>query len=100
MVSPSDGLLCDASGTLYLTDYEHNAIRIRTPDGTYSVLVSDPRILWPDSMAIGGDGYLYFTTNQLHRSPAYHGGTDLRKQPYALFRVNVHQQPSHPGGTM
>jgi sugar lactone lactonase YvrE len=93
----SDGLLCDNTGTLYLTDYEHNAIRTRTPDGQYHVLVSDPRLIWPDSMSIGGDGYLYVTANQLNRQKAYTGGKDLRKQPYALFRVNVHAKPSMPG---
>ncbi|HSV13118.1 MAG TPA: L-dopachrome tautomerase-related protein [Tepidisphaeraceae bacterium] len=93
----SDGLLCDASGKLYLTDFEHNAIRTRDTNGSYGVLVSDARLIWPDSMAIGGDGYLYVTANQLNRQPRFHRGQDLRKQPYVLFRVKVDAQPSQPG---
>ena len=30
----SDGLACDSSGRLYLTDYEHNAIHRRPTDST------------------------------------------------------------------
>lgn len=83
----SDGLACDHRGRLYLTDYENNAIRRRTDDGKYEIVAQDPRMLWPDSMAFGPDGALYFTANQLHRQPAYNNGQDLRKQPYVVFRV-------------
>ena len=31
-------------------------------------------MLWPDTMSLAGDGYLYFTANQLHRQPSYHNG--------------------------
>ena len=102
----SDGLLCDNRGTLYLTDYEHDAIRVRQPSGTYAVLASDARMLWPDSMAIGvvADGdpaaqYLYFTANQLERQKAYRGSDD-RKRPFVLFRARVDAGPSHPGARM
>jgi len=27
----------------------------------------DPRVLWPDTMSLAMNGYLYFTANQLHR---------------------------------
>ena len=50
-------------------------------------------MIWPDSMSIGSDGYLYFTANQLNRQPHFHNGQDLRQQPYALFRVRIDQQP-------
>jgi sugar lactone lactonase YvrE len=83
----SDGLECDHRGRLYLTDYENNAIRRRTADGKYEIVAQDPRMLWPDSMAFGPDGALYFTANQLHRQKSYNGGRDLRKQPYVIFRV-------------
>ena len=112
----SDGLLCDNRGTLYLTDYEHDAVRVRNADGTYGVLASDARMLWPDSMSIGvvasypgetadrtvegGNQYLYFTCNQLERQKAYTGGDDLRKRPFVLFRVLVYAGASHPGARM
>lgn len=90
----SDGLEHDNQGWLYLTDYEHNAVQRRNLDGSYEVLVSDPRALWPDTMSIGSDGYLYFIANQLHRQPQYHEGRDLRKKPYHLFRVKIDAGPA------
>jgi sugar lactone lactonase YvrE len=89
----SDGLESDAQGGVYVTDLEHNAIRRRRPDGTYETLVYDPRVLWPDTLSLARDGYLYFTVNQLHRRPAFHGGQDRREKPYVLFRVAVDATP-------
>ncbi len=89
----SDGLICDANGTLFLTDYEHNAIRRLTPNGTYATVVSDPRMIWPDSMAIGTDGSLYFTANQLNRQARFHDGHDLREKPYVIFRTPLGSRP-------
>jgi hypothetical protein len=44
-------------------------------------------------MSIATDGFLYVTANQLHRQARYHGGKDLRRKPYALFRVRIEAQP-------
>jgi len=86
--APSDGLLMDASGRLYATDYEHNAIQVLdTHTGRWSTLVHDSRLLWPDTLSIGPDGDLYVTANQLHRQPQYRGGHDDRVKPYGVFRI-------------
>jgi sugar lactone lactonase YvrE len=89
----SDGLETDAEGRLYATAYEHNAILRRGTDGRYETIVRDPRVLWPDTLSLAGDGYLYFTANQLHRQPDYNNGKDLRVKPYSLFRVSVNAAP-------
>src|SRR5205823_1162833 len=89
----SDGLESDDRGRIYLTDYEHNAILRRGAGGDYETLVHDPRVLWPDTLALARDGYLYFTANQLHRQKQFHGGADVRQKPYALFRVKVDANP-------
>ncbi len=84
----SDGLGTDSQGRILLTDYEHNALHARDASGQNdTVLVRDPRIIWPDSMAFGADGFVYFTANQLNRQPRFHNGKDLRQQPYSLFRL-------------
>lgn len=93
MKPASDGLESDAEGRIYATAYEHNAIVRLKLDGLYETVVSDPRMLWPDTMSLAGDGYLYFTANQLHRQPNYHNGEDLRKKPYSLFRTKVDASP-------
>ncbi|GAA1892601.1 L-dopachrome tautomerase-related protein [Asanoa iriomotensis] len=91
--SCSDGLESDDTGRIYLTAYEQNAVFTREPDGTFDTLVHDPRLLWPDTMAVATDRHLYVTANQLHRQPAYNDGKDLRQPPYAVFRVAIDAGP-------
>jgi sugar lactone lactonase YvrE len=85
----SDGLESDAQGRVYLSDYEHDAIRRWTTDGAIETLVHDPRVLWPDTLSLAADGHLYFTANQIERGAGFHNGQDLRQKPYVLFRVRV-----------
>ena len=89
----ADGLETDDQGRLYLTNGEHNAILRRRPDGEFETLVHDPRLLWPDTMSVATDGYLYVTANQLYRQPKYQRGEDLRRYPYSLFRVRIDAGP-------
>lgn len=93
MKPASDGLESDAQGRIYATDYEQNGIVRRRTDGLYETLVHDPRVLWPDTMSLAGDGYLYFTAVQLHRQADYHDGKDLRVKPFSLFRVKIDSTP-------
>lgn len=89
----SDGLESDAAGCLYATSYEHNAILRRRSNGEWETVVHDPRLLWPDTMSVAVDGYLYVTANQLHRQTKYQQGKDLRQKPYTLFRIGINAQP-------
>jgi sugar lactone lactonase YvrE len=89
----SDGLESDDAGRLYVTSYERNAILRRGAGGGYETLVTDPRLLWPDTMSVATDGYLYVTANQLHRQPEYQEGRDLRERPYHLFRTPIDAGP-------
>ncbi len=89
----ADGLESDAEGRIYATNYEHNGILRRAPDGQYETLIHDLRVRWPDTMSLAEDGYLYFTSNQLHLQARYHEGQDLRQKPYSLFRFRVDARP-------
>jgi len=89
----SDGIEADSQGYIYLTDYEHNAVKRRSPGGQYETIVSGPNLIWPDSIAFGRDGYMYFTADQLNRQAKYHDGKDLRVKPIPLYRVDVGSQP-------
>nr|WP_322710862.1 L-dopachrome tautomerase-related protein [Nostoc sp. ChiSLP03a]MDZ8212005.1 L-dopachrome tautomerase-related protein [Nostoc sp. ChiSLP03a] len=89
----SDGLESDANNRVYLTNYEQNAIFRRNERGMIEPLIHDPRVLWPDTLSVAKDGYLYFTANQLHRQARYHQGKDLRQKPYSLFRTRIDAQP-------
>jgi len=83
----------DNQGRVYLTDYDHNAIRRRNKGGTYEIIAQDPRMIWPDTLSLAADGYLYCTANQLNRQAMFHRGNDLRKRPFVLFRVKTDGQP-------
>ncbi len=89
----SDGLEADAQGRLYLTDWEHNGIVLRTGENQFGPLVTDPRMWWPDTLSLSADGYLYITANQLHRQAKFHNGQDRRRKPYHLFRIKVDGTP-------
>ncbi|WP_416414350.1 L-dopachrome tautomerase-related protein [Pantoea sp. App145] len=90
----SDGLEADANGAVYASDYEHNGIRKRMADGSWQTIVHDPRVLWPDTLSIGPDGYLYFTANQVQRQPGFNNGKDMREKPYSLMRVKIDAPPA------
>jgi sugar lactone lactonase YvrE len=89
----ADGLESDAAGYIYATNYEHQAILRRTPHGIWETVVHNSRLMWPDTMSIASDGYLYVIANQLHRQPKYQLDRDLRIKPYTLFRIRVDAQP-------
>jgi sugar lactone lactonase YvrE len=94
----SDGLDADAQGRIYLTDWEHNAVVVREPDGQFRTLVHDQRMWWPDSLAWGADGTLYFTCTQLHRQRKFNEGQDKREKPYLLMKVKTDAAPITQGG--
>ena len=87
---PSDGLESDAAGGIYLSSpVDDSIVRFDTKTGMLETLVHDPRILWPDTLSVTDDGWLYFNSNQLQRQPTMHNGQDLRVKPYTMFRVRV-----------
>ncbi len=91
---PSDGLESDAAGNVYLSDPVTDSIHRWNPaTGLAETIVHDPRLLWPDTMSVANDGYLYVNANQLNRQPTMHNGVDQRIKPYTLFRVRINAQP-------
>lgn len=77
-----------------MTDPVTNSIHRWDPaTGLTETLAHDLRLLWPDTLSLAGDGYLYVTSNQLNRQPTMHIGQDLRVKPYQLFRLKVDATP-------
>jgi sugar lactone lactonase YvrE len=82
----ADGIEFATNGYLYLTDVENGAIRRLRRDGQLELVIKDPRLIWPDSLATGPDGALYVTTSQIH--------LQQKTEPYRLFRLLV--RPLNP----
>jgi sugar lactone lactonase YvrE len=89
----SDGLEADDKGRIYASDYEHNSIHQLQTNGQWKTIASSNQMLWPDTLSVGTDGYLYFIANQLHRQAAFHEGNDLREKPYMLYRIQINAGP-------
>jgi len=82
-VGPSDGLIMDGDGRLFLTSLEKNAISVLDPKGKLSVLVQNDDLKWPDSLALAPEeGLLFITTSQIHL------GAD-RTEPYRIYAVRL-----------
>jgi sugar lactone lactonase YvrE len=89
-----DGMHMTRDGMLYMTALEMDAIiRIDTRDPISIALggetfVADPRLQWPDSLAMGADGYLYFTASMTHlRFP--HRDRDRTEQPFYVLKASI-----------
>jgi len=77
----SDGLIFGADGKVYISALEENAIKRFDPaTRRVEVVVTDPRIKWPDSFARDAAGRIWFTTAQIHL-----GGQVT--EPFRVFRI-------------
>lgn len=83
------GMIADAKGNVFLTDSANKEIRYVTPAGEVKTLVKDERLLWPDSLGIGSDGFLYLTAAQIYRTARYNGGEDRVEYPFRAYKVKL-----------
>jgi len=81
------GLSIDSADNLYLTDVGERAIGIIPATGRqYQTYVHDERMVWPDGVSFGKDGYLYSGAAQLPLSGALNNGKAENRPPYYIFR--------------
>ena len=88
-VGVTHGLIADKNGNIYLTNSLDYTIKYLTPNGEMHTLVQDSRLLWPDSLGIGTDGYLYFSCVQLASDPQWNNGVNRIEPPYHVFKVKL-----------
>lgn len=88
-VGVTHGLVADTRGNIFFTTSEDYSITYMSTDGKIHTLVKDSRLLWPDSLGTGSDGYLYFTCAQLQRLPQWNNGEDRTVYPYTMYRVKL-----------
>lgn len=87
---PTDGMIFDKMGYLYMGDLSnHRIVRVDPSNGhAMTTLLTDDRLLWPDSYSIAND-YLYISCSQIHLQPEYNNGVNRRTTPYAVYRVKL-----------
>ncbi len=85
----SHGMIADEKGDIFLSDSPEKAIRYITPSGELKTLVKDDRLVWPDTFAIGPDGFLYLTCSQMNRLPKYNDGEDKVDYPFRLYKIKL-----------
>ncbi|EDK38842.2 hypothetical protein PGUG_02940 [Meyerozyma guilliermondii ATCC 6260] len=86
----ANGFEGDTNDLIYMPMPEHNAIYVYNSTSLAAEpFVRDPRILWPDTICIGFDGYLYININQLYYQAAWNNGVDTRQKPGAILRVKL-----------
>ncbi|MGV3502558.1 MAG: L-dopachrome tautomerase-related protein [Adhaeribacter sp.] len=87
--SVTDGMIFDRKGNLYLGDYQnYKMIRI-TPNLDKEELLTDERLIWPDSYSISPDDYLYISCSQINKQPDYNEGENKRTSPYTIYRIKI-----------
>ncbi len=85
-----DGMLEAPDGSVYLTNLETNGIDRFDPN-TKKVeqVISDKRLLWPDTLSWGPGGTIYVTASQIENMPRFNGGKSTRVDPYKVFKLTL-----------
>lgn len=84
----ADGLATDPWNRIYITAADHDAVFRRNPDGTYELIASDPRFVWPDGIFADRQA-VYVVLGQWSRLPRLHDGQDMRKPPYLVAKMPI-----------
>lgn len=87
--SITHGMIADDKGNIYLTSSTDYSIKYFSPDGTLHTLVQDERLIWPDSLGIGSDGYLYIANAQFDRLKQWHNGKAEFELPFTLLKIKL-----------
>jgi sugar lactone lactonase YvrE len=78
------------NGKLYITAVEEHAVMAFQPrTKKFEAVVIDPRLQWPDSLALGQDDWMYVTTSQIHRVPTFNAGLSFLSDPFRVFRFRT-----------
>lgn len=85
---PSDGMVIDDNGSIYVGDIEKNAVSVVTSDSFKTFAQDDKLLSWADGFAIQG-GYLYVTQNSLYLHPAMNQGVEGATKPFHILRIKL-----------
>ena len=83
-----DGMLEAPDGSVYLTDLENNGVvRWNVASKKIEPIITDKRLLWPDTLSWGPNGDLYVTASQIENMPRFNNGKSTRTEPYKLWKI-------------
>ncbi|WP_338331255.1 L-dopachrome tautomerase-related protein [Acetobacter sp. LMG 32666] len=90
----ADGLATDPWNRIYTTAADHDAVFRRNPDGTFDLVASDPRFVWPDGI-FADQHAVYVVLGQWSRLPRLHNGQDMRKAPFLVAKIPITPPATH-----
>ena len=92
----SDGITLDQNGNVYLTDIEHGAVAVISPDRRLATLLRSPKLRWPDGFSFGPNGDLYLTDSDIPDIVLTSREQVRRAAPYFVYRIRL-GVPAVPG---
>lgn len=88
-VAHTDGMEFDKKGNLYMGDpVTYELVRV-TADHKPRSWIKSADLIWPDTYSVSKDGYIYVTTSQIHKQPAYNEGVNKRTQPFQVYKIKL-----------
>jgi sugar lactone lactonase YvrE len=88
-IAHTDGMEFDWKGNLYLGDPTTYELLQVTPDHKPHSWIKSADLIWPDTYSVSKDGYIYVTTSQINKQPAYNEGMNKRTQPYKVYKIKL-----------
>ncbi|KAK5133970.1 hypothetical protein LTR08_007090 [Meristemomyces frigidus] len=88
------GTAIDAHGNIYVSDTDSQRIVRVWPNGTMTLLVQDPRLLWVDAMWVDTQQKLWMPAAQLNRGTPFNNGTSYVVPPLHVFTIELGIGPS------
>lgn len=83
---PADGIEMDtATSYIYTWDTKGKALTRFRPRGQVEVLLRDKSLKQPDGIAVGPNGYVYFTDPQFARG----NGVDNTVRPFKVYKIQM-----------
>lgn len=92
-IPPCAGITADKRGRLYFSSFTQNAMLMMEPGGKPEMLVSDPRLSFPNEPDIGPDGALYVPGSQIHRLPGFQAdGRSRVVAPWEVLKIEISER--------
>lgn len=83
------GTAIDANGNIYGSDTDSQRIIKIAPNGTMTMLVQDPRLIWVDAMWVDSQKRLWMPAAQLTRGVPFNDGVNRIVKPLSVYTIDI-----------